>query len=146
MHIKVQTDKFDGAEEISNIFGDRIDIGAVVSFTGYVRGDDGLTSMTLEHYPGMVEKMLGEIAKEAAKRWAIEDGVIIHRYGTLYPGDPIVFVGILSTHRGEAFEAACFLMDWLKTKAPFWKLEEKGKHKDWVEAKDKDNVATKQWE
>lgn len=102
--------------------------------------------MTLEHYPGMTEKTLEEIVTIAKNRWPIEDGIIIHRFGTLYPRDPIVFVAIISKHRDEAFEAARFLMDWLKTKAPFWKLEDRGGGKEWVEAKTKDEIAAKKWE
>lgn len=146
MHIKIQSGAFDGQSEITALFGDRVDIGALVSFTGFVRGDDDLKSMTLEHYPSMVEVALQDIADEAQKRWKIEDGLIIHRFGKLYPRDPIVFVGVLSAHREDAFEAARFLMDWLKTKAPFWKLEEKKTGCVWVEAKEEDAVLSKRWE
>jgi molybdopterin synthase catalytic subunit len=146
MFIKVQAETFDGQKEIQGLFGNHANIGAVVTFTGYVRSDDGLTSLTLEHYPGMTEKTLKEIADLAKQRWKIDDGIIIHRYGTLYPGEPIVFVGILSEHRNEAFEAASFLMDWLKTKAPFWKFEDKGSYKKWVEAKVSDDAAAQKWD
>jgi molybdopterin synthase catalytic subunit len=127
--VRVEEDDFDLSTEVKKITDGRTDIGAVVSFTGLVRDfqnnadtpkpDQG--QMTLEHYPGMTEKQLEQIEAEAHKRWPLSASLIIHRFGTLNPGDQIVLVLTASPHRQAAFEAAMFLMDWLKTKAPFWK-------------------------
>lgn len=119
--------------------------GAVATFTGTVRGDDGLVAMTLEHYPGMTEKQLAAIEAEARRRWPLLDVLVVHRFGRMTPGEPIVFVATASAHRAAAFAACEFLMDWLKTKAPFWKLEERADDRRWVEAKASDDAAADRW-
>lgn len=119
--------------------------GAVATFTGTVRGDDGLVAMTLEHYPGMTEKQLAAIEAEARRRWPLLDVLVVHRFGRMMPGEPIVFVATASAHRAAAFAACEFLMDWLKTKAPFWKLEERADDRRWVEAKASDDAAADRW-
>lgn len=149
INVDVQTQPFDIGAETLNLTNGRQDIGAVVSFTGLVRdmaADANVQAMTLEHYPGMTERELKRIAGEAEKRWPIISGRIIHRYGRLLPGDLIVLVIITSAHREAAFEAAWFIMDWLKTKAPFWKLEEGSNGGNWVEAKAEDETATSKWD
>jgi len=146
--IKVQPDDFDVGFETDELIGERTDIGAVVTFVGRVRdlhSDKSLSTMTLEHYPGMTEKMLAEIEAEARARWPIDDSLIIHRYGRLEPGDNIVLVITASAHRKAAFEANEFLMDWLKTKAPFWKQESSEDGDDWVEATTADDEAAARW-
>lgn len=145
--IRVQEHDFDIAAEIKTLRGDNTEIGAIVTFTGLVRelADDTLKSMTLEHYPGMTEKQVREIEKVAEERWPLQASLIVHRYGKLEPGDQIVLVITASAHRQAAFEAANFLMDWLKTKAPFWKLEEKSDKTEWVEAKSEDDAAADKW-
>jgi len=146
--IKVQAQDFDAAAETDALLGDNTNIGAVVSFVGRVRdleGKGALSAMTLEHYPGMSEKMLGEIEAEANQRWSLDASLIIHRYGPLAPGDNIVLVVTASAHRQAAFEANEFLMDWLKTKAPFWKRESSDQGDDWVEAKATDDAAAARW-
>lgn len=123
--------------------------GAVVTFTGKVRNHnlgDSVSALTLEHYPGMTEKALNDIAFEARQRWSLERIRIIHRIGELFPGDEIVFVGVTSVHRSTAFAAAEFIMDYLKTKAPFWKREATQDGKRWVEAKDSDKDAAQRWD
>ncbi len=150
MLVKVQQQDFDIGEEITALRAGNNEIGAIVSFTGTVRqSSDGkkLTSMTLEHYPGMTEQELTNIQLQAHERWELIDSLIIHRYGELSPGDNIVLVVTLSAHRGEAFEAASFLMDYLKSKAPFWKKEQStsGQAK-WVDARDTDEKALKRWQ
>jgi len=123
-------------------------VGGTALFVGSVRevtGSDAITAITLEHYPGMTEKALAEIEAEARKRWAVDDVLIIHRYGRLLPGEDIVLVICTSIHREAAFSACQFLMDWLKTKAPFWKLEEHGETAQWVEAKTTDDTAAARW-
>ncbi len=144
--ISVQDSDFDIAAEIAMARGHNHDIGAVVTFTGTVRDVGGtLTSMTLEHYPGMTEKELSRIAVEAEERWPLLGCRVIHRYGTLAPGDNIVLVVTASSHRHAAFEAAEFLMDFLKSKAPFWKKETSPEGGDWVDAKETDEEALKRW-
>ncbi len=149
MTVKVQTDDFDAAAEVRALIGTRTDVGAVVTFTGLMRGDEGAT-LTLEHYAGMTEKELAAIADEAAGRWPLIDLLVIHRYGKLKPGEQIVLVATLAAHRGDAFAAAEFLMDWLKTRAPFWKKEEAGGEDPgeakWVEARTGDDTAAERWE
>ena len=145
MIIRVQEDDFDAAREARLLTAGKTHIGAVVSFTGLVRGDKGLKSMTLEHYPGMTEKQLEDIACETTSRWPIDEVLIIHRYGALKPGDQIVLVITASKSRRDAFDAANFLMDWLKTKAPFWKQEVGEDGKVWVEAKASDDAAADKW-
>lgn len=145
--IRVQAGDFDIGAEITRLMAARTDVGAVVTFTGLVRdmADAPLKAMSLEHYPGMTEKSLGEIEAEARARWPLQDCLIIHRYGRLKPGDRIVLVVTASAHRDAAFEAARFLMDWLKTEAPFWKREETGEGAKWVDAKSSDGEAALKW-
>jgi molybdopterin synthase catalytic subunit len=148
---KLQTDPFDAAAETAALIGACTDlgapqIGAVVSFTGLVRADEGLIALTLEHYPAMTLPQMQAIATEAATRWPGTHGTIIHRHGRLSPGAAIVLVLTASPHRADAFAAAEFLMDWLKTKAPFWKREEWADGTTrWVEAKAVDDIATERW-
>ncbi|PLR30878.1 molybdopterin synthase catalytic subunit MoaE [Chimaeribacter coloradensis] len=124
------------------------DDGAVVTFTGKVRnhnlGSD-VSTLTLEHYPGMTEKALAEIVTEARQRWALQRISVIHRIGAMYPGDEIVFVGVTAAHRGMAFDAAEFIMDYLKTRAPFWKREATPEGERWVDARDSDHQAAGRW-
>ena len=145
--IKVQEEDFDVNLEIKKITSHNKNIGGVGSFIGIVRGndDENLKSMTLEHYPIMTEKMLEKINSKAKNRWKLIDSLIIHRYGKLYPGDQIVLVATFSQHRKDALEACEFLIDWLKTKAPFWKLEETSIGKNWVKEKNSDLDAAKKW-
>lgn len=148
MPVRVQRGDFDPGAEIARLTDGRTDIGGVVSFIGLVRdmaGDQPITDMTLEHYPGMTEKQLEEIEAEAHRRWPLDGSTIIHRYGKLLPGDRIVLVVTASAHRAAAFEAADFLMDWLKTKAPFWKSETTQAGTQWVEAKSTDDAAADRW-
>ena len=145
--IKVQENDFDVNLEIKNITSHNKNIGGVGLFIGIVRDDNDkkLKSMTLEHYPIMTEKMLEKINLEAKKRWKLIDSIIIHRYGKLYPGDQIVLVATFSQHRKDALEACEFLIDWLKTKAPFWKLEATNTGNKWVKEKNSDLEAVKKW-
>jgi molybdopterin synthase catalytic subunit len=146
--IRVQTEEFDIGAEIERMTEDRLDIGGVVSFVGLVRdmaGGAKIGAMTLEHYPGMTEKQLDEIDAEANRRWPLSGSLIIHRYGRLEPGEQIVLVITASPHRQAAFEACQFLMDWLKTKAPFWKLEDTDKGAQWVAAEARDDAAAARW-
>ena len=144
--IKVQKLDFNINVEIKKITSNNRNIGGIGLFIGVVRdGDQKLKSMTLEHYPIMTEKMLEKINIEAKNRWKLIDSVIIHRHGKLYPGDQIVLVATFSQHRKDALESCEFLIDWLKTKAPFWKLEETTSGKNWVKEKNSDVVATKKW-
>lgn len=144
--IRVQTEDFDIGVEARALTAGRTDIGAVVTFTGNVRSDgDGFKSMTLEHYPGMTEKELSRIEAEANERWDLQGSLIVHRYGRLLPGDQIVLVITASSHRQDAFEAANFLMDFLKTRAPFWKLEETETSEAWVDAQISDDEAAERW-
>jgi molybdopterin synthase catalytic subunit len=146
--IRVQRQDFDPGEEQRRLAGERADIGAIVAFTGTVRDRaDGepIETMTLEHYPGMTERELERIEAEARRRFDIADCLVVHRYGELRPGDRIVLVIALSAHRREAFAAAEFIMDYLKTAAPFWKKETTAAGSRWVAAKDSDEAATKAW-
>lgn len=147
--LRVQAEPFDPAAETSLIEAGRRDIGAVVSFTGLCRDEDGaLEALELEHYPGMAEAEIARVAEEALARWPLQALTVIHRYGKIFPGDRIVLVIAAARHRGEAFAAAEFLMDYLKTRAPFWKKEHRadGRTGDWVEAKAKDDAAAERWE
>jgi molybdopterin synthase catalytic subunit len=144
-HIRVQTEDFDVNDELEALAHEGINIGAIASFVGIVRGDDGLTAMRLEHYPGMTEREIGRHADEARTRWALDGVTIIHRSGHLKEGERIVFVAVACRHRAAAFEACEFLMDYLKTKAPFWKEEERGSKRDWVDAKSSDDKAAERW-
>ncbi|WP_439545123.1 molybdenum cofactor biosynthesis protein MoaE [Sandarakinorhabdus sp.] len=143
---RLQAEPFDAAAEQAALVGTRTDLGAVVSFTGLVRADGGLVALTLEHYPAMTLPQMQAIAAQAAARWPGTHGIIIHRHGRLLPGDAIVLVLTASPHRADAFAAAEFLMDWLKTKAPFWKRElwADGSTR-WVEAKAADDRAAARW-
>jgi molybdopterin synthase catalytic subunit len=146
--VRVQREDFDPGAELTALTAGNRQIGGVASFIGLVRdvaGGDRVSGMTLEHYPGMTERQLEQIEAEARRRWPVEESLIIHRYGRLEPGDRIVLVGVASAHRHAAFEACEFLMDWLKTKAPFWKLEETAAGERWVAAKDSDDVAADRW-
>jgi molybdopterin synthase catalytic subunit len=145
--IKVQENDFDVNLEIKKITSHNKNIGGVGLFIGIVRDDEDkkLKSMTLEHYPIMTEKMLEKINLEAKNRWKLIDSIIIHRYGELYPGDQIVLVATFSQHRKDALESCEFLIDWLKTKAPFWKLEATNNGKNWVKEKNSDLEAVKKW-
>ena len=149
MKILVQDQDFDISAEMDAVCADRTDIGAIVSFTGLVRdfhGSDKIHHMTLEHFPGMAEKQLENICTMACERWPLQDVTVIHRYGRLCPGDRIVLVITLSAHRGAAFQAAEFIMDCLKTDAPFWKKEQTAKGHHWVDAKKSDTEKTEDWQ
>ena len=140
MRISVQREDFDLEAEVKAISGNP-KIGAVASFVGLVRD----VAMTLEHYPGMTERAIGKIVEEARGRWEVLDCVVIHRYGELMPNDRIVLVAVASGHRGDAFAACEFIMDYLKTRAPFWKKEQTAEGTRWVEAKDTDDAAAERW-
>ena len=147
MIIRVQESDFDAAALQRELTGGRSDVGAIASFIGLVRDleDAPLESMRLEHYPGMTEKALQSIAKKACKRWQVLDLAIVHRVGDLRPADQIVLVMILSAHRGDAFAACEYIMDYLKTEAPFWKKERSGAGESWVQARKSDLTAQKKW-
>lgn len=151
LHVSVRTGDFDVSAELEAICAGRADIGAAVSFTGLVRdmtkaeGGAPVTAMELEHYPGMTERSLRAILEEAASRWPLQGATAIHRYGPLAPGDRIVLVCCASPHRKAAFEAAEFVMDWLKTKAPFWKKETTPDGDAWVDAREADDAAAARW-
>jgi len=144
--IRVQAEQFDAGGEL-NAFSTRVaGAGAVVSFTGLVRDvSAGLSTMEIEHYPGMTEKALGAIRDEAMQRWALADALVIHRIGPMAAGEVIMMVATASRHRKDAFEAAEFLMDYLKSRAPFWKREVTADGADWVASKDEDEDALKRW-
>ncbi|MBT3992250.1 MAG: molybdenum cofactor biosynthesis protein MoaE [Rhodospirillaceae bacterium] len=148
MSVRVQLEDFDAGAEIAKISATNTNVGGVCSFVGLVREfDEGsaITAMTLEHYPGMTEKQLAKIEAEAHERWPLEDSLIIHRYGRMEPGEQIVLVVTASAHRKAAFEACEFLIDWLKTQAPFWKSEETPDGAKWVDAKAADDEAADKW-
>ncbi len=144
--IVIQEAEFDIAAEMAALTASRTDIGALASFTGICRADDSLAAMVLEHYPGMTERAMAKIAADAEARWPLTGCTLIHRVGRLPPGAPIVLVLTASSHRGAALEACAFLMDWLKTRAPFWKREEfTAGHARWVEARAEDDAAAQRW-
>ena len=146
--IRIQEADFDIAREITLLSKGRTDIGAVVSFTGICRGIEGsepIAALRLEHYPGMAEAEIKRHADEAMARWPLQGLTIIHRFGRILPGENIVLVVTASLHRQAAFEAAEFLMDYLKTSAPFWKQEESARGKSWIEARDHDDAAAARW-
>jgi len=148
MKIRVQSEAFDLGAEVAAMSKGRTDIGAIASFVGLARDlneGSGVTAMTLEHYPGMTEKALAKLVDEANARWTLLDVTVIHRVGRLLPGDPIVLVAVASQHRGEAFTACEFIMDYLKTEAPFWKKEETADGERWVEARVSDDAAAARW-
>jgi molybdopterin synthase catalytic subunit len=147
-YVRVQREPFDVAAEAAKITCDRTDAGAVVTFTGICRGDeDGqpIAALTLEHYPGMADAEIERHVAEAAQRWPLIGVTVIHRFGRIVPGEDIMMVVTVSSHRAAAFEAADFLMDYLKTRAPFWKQIEKADGKIWVEAKATDDEAAGRW-
>ncbi len=146
--IRIQSEDFDVAAEVAALTAGRSDIGAVVTFAGLCRDEGGrLAALELEHYPGMAEAEIGRAAQEAARRWPLHGLVAIHRHGLVKPGEQIVLVVAASSHRRAAFEATEFLMDYLKTRAPFWKREHlrDGSASGWVEAKDADDAAAQRW-
>ncbi|HUN49888.1 MAG TPA: molybdenum cofactor biosynthesis protein MoaE [Candidatus Sulfotelmatobacter sp.] len=146
--IRVQREDFDPGAELARLTAGNHRIGGAVSFVGLVRdfgGDKAVRAMTLEHYPGMTEKQLAAIEREAGARWPLEASLIVHRYGRLALGERIVLVITASPHREAAFAACQFLVDWLKTKAPFWKLEETPDGAAWVEAREADDQAAAKW-
>lgn len=149
MAVRVQAEDFDIAAEMRALTAGRTDIGAVVTFSGLVRGTahgEVLVSMELEHYPGMTEAELERVEQEALGRWPLDASLIVHRYGRLRPGENIVLVIAASRHRQAAFEAASFLMDYLKTRAPFWKKETNERVEGrWVDARDSDEAELKKW-
>ncbi|MBM3518918.1 MAG: molybdenum cofactor biosynthesis protein MoaE [Alphaproteobacteria bacterium] len=147
--IRVQTADFDAAAELKALVGGRHDIGGAVSFVGLVRAEaagQAISSMTLEHYPAMTERELARIEAEAQERWPLAASLVIHRYGRLEPGDQIVLVITAAAHRQAAFAACEFLVDWLKTRAPFWKLEETAAGSRWVAARANDDSAAARWQ
>lgn len=144
--LNVQYEDFDLAKEYASLKVRADNAGGIVMFVGLVRDlPDGLLQMTLEHYPQMTEKALAKIIADAKQRWPLQAVRIIHRVGNLQPSDQIVFVGVASAHRAAAFSAAEFIMDYLKTQAPFWKKEKQTNNEQWVEAKDSDNQALEKW-
>ena len=147
MRIVVQKAPFDFGAEAGAFAAGRTDMGAVVTFTGVVRDlpDDPLKVMEIEHYPGMTERALEKIATEASERWSLGDVLVIHRFGPMTPGEQIMMVATAAPHRVDAFAAAEFLMDYLKSRAPFWKKEVTGDGADWVAAKDEDEAALDRW-
>lgn len=146
MAVRVQQEDFDLGAELDALRSGRTDIGALVSFTGLVRDDTGdLTTLELEHYPGMTQKALAEIETQAHQRWDLSATLIVHRYGALAPGEQIMMVAAASAHRKEAFEAADFLMDFLKSRAPFWKKETGVDGAQWVDAKEDDEASLSRW-
>jgi molybdopterin synthase catalytic subunit len=144
--IRIQREDFDPGAEIEALGHPEGETGGIASFVGLVRSDGGLTALTLDHYPGFAEREIAAIVAEARKRWPLHGVRIVHRVGRLTPGERIVFCGAASTHRHAAFEAAEFLMDYLKTRAPFWKEEERaGRASNWVEARGDDDERVKRW-
>jgi molybdopterin synthase catalytic subunit len=146
--IRVQREDFDVGRELDALTRDKTSVGGVTSFVGLVRdlaGGEKISAMTLEHYPGMTEQQLAAIEAEARRRWPLDAVLIIHRYGELKPGDRIVLVATASAHRDAAFDACRFLIDWLKTNAPFWKREETAQGARWVDAQASDDAAAKRW-
>lgn len=147
MRISVQEQAFDLGAETSGFAAGHKDMGAIVTFTGIVRDlpDDPLIAMEIEHYPGMTEVALTEIAQTAVDRWSLGDALVIHRHGRLIPGEMIMMVATASRHRKDAFEAAEYLMDYLKSRAPFWKREITAQGEGWVASKSEDEDALKRW-
>jgi len=146
MTVRVQSEVFDAGAELNAFAIGHSDVGAVVSFTGVVRDTDGtLHQMEIEHYPAMTERAIAGIVEDAKSRWALKDVLVIHRYGTLSVGAPIMMVATASAHRADAFAAADFLMDYLKSRAPFWKKEYAADGASWVAAKSDDEDALSRW-
>ncbi len=147
--VRVQSEDFDISSEIATLRHDNPRIGAIASFIGVVRDmneGDSVAGMTLEHYPGMTEKSVEQIITQASERWQVMDALVIHRIGDLKPLDQIVLVVVSSAHRGDAFAACEFIMDFLKTQAPFWKKEQTGKGARWVDARAADDAAAQRWQ
>src|SRR6185503_19224452 len=145
---RVQEGDFDVGRELEAMTRGRTDVGAQASFVGLVRAaneGDAVSSMTLEHYPAMTQQALEDICAQAASRWKLIDTLVVHRVGRLVPGDRIVLVGVTSEHRGEAFAACEFIMDFLKTRAPFWKREATPQGERWVESRESDDAAARRW-
>jgi molybdopterin synthase catalytic subunit len=148
MKVVVQPESFDLNAEVAALYRSNPKVGAVASFLGLVRDlneGQGVATLSLEHYPGMTEKALAKIVAEARQRWDLLDITVIHRIGSLCPGDPIVLVAVASSHRGEAFAACEFIMDFLKTRAPFWKKEATPEGERWVDARESDERAVSRW-
>ena len=148
MTVRVQSEDFDAGREIAALRQGNPQIGAIASFIGAVRDaneGDRVAQMTLEHYPGMTEKSIAAIIEQAKARWNIFDALVIHRVGTLKPGDQIVLVVVTGAHRSDAFAACEFIMDYLKTRAPFWKKEQTAQGARWVEARTNDDIAAERW-
>jgi molybdopterin synthase catalytic subunit len=143
--IRIQREEFDAGAECAALSRANLQVGAVVAFTGVVRSDDGLCALTLEHYPGMTEREIARHVEQAQVRWPLFGVTIIHRIGRLAPGDNILLVAVTSPHRKAAFEAAEFLIDYLKTRAPFWKQEERRGATAWVETRESDEIAAASW-
>ncbi len=143
--IRVQQAPFDYGQECARFAAGRMDTGAVVTFCGIVRGDGALKTMEIEHYPGMTERALRQITDEACARWSLTDALVIHRFGPLVPGERIMMVATAAPHRADAFAAADFLMDYLKSRAPFWKKETRKDGTSWVAAKTSDEDALTRW-
>ena len=147
MTVRVQAEPFDFGAEAAGFAAGLRDAGAVVTFTGIVRDTEaGLARMEIEHYPGMTERAIAAITAEAAARWALADVLVIHRHGALAPGDQIMMVATAARHRADAFAAAEFLMDYLKSRAPFWKKEIGAGGAEWVAARDEDEQALGRWQ
>src|SRR5436189_1183690 len=149
MRVRVQTEDFDVAREIAALRAGDARVGAVAAFVGLVRDINdaaAVSTLTLEHYPGMTEKALARIVEDAKSRWNVYDALVIHRVGELKPADQIVLVVVTGAHRGEAFAACEFIMDYLKTRAPFWKKEQTPAGARWVEARISDDEAAQRWE
>lgn len=150
MAVRVQAEPFDLGAELAAFARGRTDVGGIATFVGLVRDEHAgrpVAAMTLEHYPGMTERALAGIEAEARARWPLHDALVIHRHGRMLPGEPIVLVATASAHRAAALESCAFLIDWLKTKAPFWKLEETPAGEErWVEARASDDDAAARWE
>lgn len=151
-NVRVQDAAFDPGAELNAFLARNPNSGGVASFIGQMRdfrskdSAEKIAAMTLEHYPGMAEKQFEELIADARQRWTLDDTLIIHRYGTMHPGDPIVLVLTASAHRADALAACEFLIDWLKTKAPFWKKEMTGGDAAWVESKDSDDARAERWQ
>ncbi len=147
MRVEVQAEPFVPGEQLSKFHADRIDAGALVSFSGIVRSDklDPVNMLEIEHYPGMTERAIRAIVDEAVERWQLIDCLVIHRHGQLFPGDHIMMVATLARHRGAAFAAAEFLMDFLKSRAPFWKKEFTAQGQRWVDSRQEDEAAIDRW-
>ena len=147
MRILIQEHPFDLGQEAQNFAEKQDNAGAIVTFTGIVRNTSlgDLKTLTIEHYPAMTEKAISEIAQTAIDRWSLQDALVLHRHGNLAPGEGIMMVATAATHRSDAFAAADFLMDYLKSRAPFWKKEITASGANWVEAKDSDEQALRRW-